>query len=464
MTAYANSQVTFDRDLNYQHYHKRCKRLLTQFQQCIEKSQPITLKKKNSNLFRHRNQQTTHLNVHDFNHVLSIDEATGLIEVEALITYDALVKASLAQRVLPPVVPELKSITVGGALSGIGIESSSFRYGLVHETILEFDVLTGDGDIVTCRADNEYSDLFFAFPNSYGSLGYALRVVLKSLPATSFVALNHQHFHQPKSFFTQLEKVCHENQATEDPYVNFVEGVVFNRHDLILSTGKLVKYAPYVHDYKYMRIYYKSLQNRQKDYLPTCDYIWRWDTDWFWCSKIFGVQSFLVRLLLGKFCLRSTFYRKVMHIMHHVKLLRWVTQNFCEPAESVIQDVVVPIEHAYEFFQFFIKTIPLRPFWICPTISSGDECYTLFPLTPRKLYVNFGFWGTVQSTKECGYYNRLIEQKVVELGGLKSLYSDAYYSEDEFWQIFDKSAYLAVKQKYDKVGRLTGLYKKITRG
>lgn len=464
MTAFASSQVTLDRDLNYQHYYKRCKRLLAQFQQCVAQSHPITLKKKHSNLFRHRNQQSIQLDMSDFNHVLSIDEATGLIEVEALITYDALVNASLTQRLLPPVVPELKSITVGGALSGIGIESSSFRYGLVHETIVEFDVLTGDGEIVTCRADNEYSDLFFAFPNSYGSLGYALRVVLKSLPATSFVELTHQHFHQPQSFFEQLEKVCIENQAKDSKDVHFVEGVVFSRHDLVLSTGQLVEYAPYVHNYKYMHIYYHSLQNRQKDYLPTSDYIWRWDTDWFWCSKIFGMQNLLVRFLVGKFCLKSTFYRKVMHIMHHVKLLHWVTQKYCEPTESVIQDVVIPIEHAYEFFQFFIETIPLRPFWICPTMRSGDELFTLFPLTPGKLYINFGFWGTVPTTKECGYYNRLIEQKVIELGGLKSLYSSAYYSEDEFWQIFDEPTYLAIKQKYDKASRLTSLYKKIMRG
>jgi hypothetical protein len=39
------------------------------------------------------------------------------------------------------VVPELKTITVGGTIVGIGIESSSFKHGFVHEGLLEADVL-----------------------------------------------------------------------------------------------------------------------------------------------------------------------------------------------------------------------------------------------------------------------------------------------------------------------------------
>ena len=30
------------------------------------------------------------------------------------------------------------------------------------------------------------------------------------------------------------------------------------------------------------------------------DYLWRWDTDWFWCSGAFGVQNPTVRRLWPK--------------------------------------------------------------------------------------------------------------------------------------------------------------------
>jgi hypothetical protein len=54
----------------------------------------------------------------------------------------------------------------------------------------------------------------------------------------------------------------------------------------------------------------------------------------------------------------------------------------------------------------------------------------------------------------------LIEQRVSELGGLKSLYSDSYYTEDEFWTVFDHSAYVALKTRYDPNSALPDLYAK----
>ena len=59
-----------------------------------------------------------------------------------------------------------------------------------------------------------------------------------------------------------------------------------------------------------------------------------------------------------------------------------------------------------------------------------------------------------------GYINRKIELKVTELGGVKSLYSDAYYPREEFWSIFDRDAYAALKAKYDPTGALGDLYDK----
>ena len=102
--------------------------------------------------------------------VLAIDPQRMTADVEGMITYEALVDETLKYGLLPAVVPQLKTITVGGAVSGLGIESSSFKFGLVHETIEEMEILLGDGRLVTCSC-RENPDLFFGFPNSYGTLG-----------------------------------------------------------------------------------------------------------------------------------------------------------------------------------------------------------------------------------------------------------------------------------------------------
>ena len=59
-----------------------------------------------------------------------------------------------------------------------------------------------------------------------------------------------------------------------------------------------------------------------------------------------------------------------------------------------------------------------------------------------------------------GHFNRLIERKLSELGGVKWLYSDSFDEPDEFWSIFDKVAYDRLKAKYDPKGRLSDLYRK----
>ena len=142
---------------------------------------PVALAKETSNLFRDREAGARRrLDVRGFNQVLRISD--GAVEAEGMIPYENLAAACLQRGVMPAVVPQLKTITLGGAVAGVGIESSSHRQGLVHDTMLELDVLLGDGSIVNCSAHNAHSDLFFGFPNSYGTLGYALRVKAKTLP------------------------------------------------------------------------------------------------------------------------------------------------------------------------------------------------------------------------------------------------------------------------------------------
>ena len=105
-----------------------------------------------------------------FDGVLSVDAEAKTADVLGMTTYEHLVDATLPYGLMPLVVPELKTITLGGAVAGVGIESTSFRNGFPHESVLEMDVLTGDGRVVTASPTNEHADLFKAFPNSYGTL------------------------------------------------------------------------------------------------------------------------------------------------------------------------------------------------------------------------------------------------------------------------------------------------------
>ncbi len=196
---------------------------------------------------------------------------------------------------------------------GVGIESSSFRNGTPHESVCELEILTGDGRIVVARPDNDHRDLFYAFPNSYGTLGYALRLEIELEPVKPFVALRHLRFGSPAAVLRRDGRAVRRSaDARTGVAVDFVDGTVFSGDELYLTVGTFVDAAPYLSDYTYTEIYYRSIQRYREDYLTTRDYLWRWDTDWFWCSRAFGVQKPVVRRLMGRRLLRSDVYWKIV--------------------------------------------------------------------------------------------------------------------------------------------------------
>ena len=168
--------------------------LLRQFAR-IPAGAPVRLAKRTSNLFRSRARTTVPgLDVGGLDAVLAVDAGARTADVQGMTTYEHLVDATLPYGLMPTVVPQLKTITLGGAVSGLGIESSSFRNGLPHEAVRELEVLTGAGEIVLARPDGPHADLFRAFPNSYGTLGYALRLLIELEPVRPFVRLRHLRF------------------------------------------------------------------------------------------------------------------------------------------------------------------------------------------------------------------------------------------------------------------------------
>jgi FAD/FMN-containing dehydrogenase len=418
----------------------------------------VRLGKQTTNLFRVRdNAAASRLDVRDFNRVIAVNPEEGWLEAEAMASYADLVDATLPRGVMPAVVPQLKSITIGGAAAGLGIESSSFRYGLAHEAALEMDVLLANGDVVLCTPTNEHSDLFFALPNSFGTLGYALRIRTRTVPVKPYVALTHTRYTDPIAFFRQLDANCRR------PDVDFVDGVVFDRGEHYLVLGRFVDEAPRTSDYTYLDIYYRSIRARDRDYLTTHDYLWRWDTDWFWCARLLGAENPVLRRLLGRKRLNSTFYKKVVDWKPGYGLRRAYRRVFGIHHEAIIQDVDVTIDRAPEFLEFFQREIGLKPVWICPfkAYDPGHR-YPLFPTRPDALYVNFGFWDSKSSPTEmpAGHFNRMIEAKLADLGGIKSLYSDAFYSREEFRALYSGEVYDGLKARYDPEGRLADVYRK----
>jgi len=380
-------------------------------------------------------------------------------------TYEDLVAATLPYGLSPLVVPQLKTITLGGAVTGLGIESTSFRNGLPHESVLEMDILTGAGEVITASA-TENSDLYRAFPNSYGALGYSVRLRIALEPVKPFVLLTHLRFNTVAALVEEMERII-STGGYDGVRVDYLDGVVFSADESYLCLGMQTATPGPVSDYTGAQIYYRSIQHNgedgaaKQDRLTIHDYLWRWDTDWFWCSRAFGAQNPTIRRLWPRRFRRSSFYWKLIGYDQRFNIAdRIEKRNGRPPLERVVQDIEVPVERTAEFIGWFLDNIPIEPIWLCPLQLRDPAGWPLYPIRAGQTYVNIGFWSSVPAGPVPGYTNRVIEQKVSELQGHKSLYSDAFYSAEEFDDLYGGEAYKTVKKRYDPDSRLLDLYAK----
>ncbi|KRE22480.1 FAD-binding oxidoreductase [Agromyces sp. Soil535] len=437
-------------------------RLLESYR-AVPATAPVRLAKRTSNLFRARaKSDAAGLDTSGLTHVIAVDPAARTADVAGMCTYEDLVAATLPYGLAPLVVPQLKTITLGGAVTGLGIESTAFRSGMPHESVLELDILTGAGEVLTASRD-ERSDLFRAFPNSYGTLGYAVRLRIELEPVQPFVALTHLRFHALVDLVAAMDRII-ETGRLDGVQVDYLDGVVFSADESYLCVGVQTGASGPVSDYTRQQIFYRSIQHDEgatHDRLTIHDYLWRWDTDWFWCSRAFGAQHPLIRRFWPRRYRRSSSYWKLMSLEQRFGIGdRLERLKGRPPRERVVQDVEVPIERCAEFLDWFLANVPIEPIWLCPLRLRDDGGWPLYPLRPHRTYVNVGFWATVPVGRSDGETNRLIERKVGELDGHKSLYSEAYYSREEFDERYGGETYRAAKQRYDPDSRLLDLYAK----
>lgn len=452
-------------------YRELQETLRTQYA-AIPDGTPIRLAKRTSNLFRPRDAvDAPGLDVAAFDGVLHVDPETRTAEVLGMTTYEHLVDATLPFGLMPLCVPQLRTITLGGAVTGLGIESASFRNGTPHESVLEMDILTGDGRILTVTGadDDPHRDLFYGFPNSYGSLGYALRLRIELEPTRPYVLLRHVRFTSASAMADALADLS-ETRVFEGRRIDFLDGTVFSADEQYLTLGTMVDEPPAglaVSDYTGMGIYYRSIQSRTIDVLTIHDYLWRWDTDWFWCSRAFGAQKPLIRRLWPKSKLRSDVYWKLVAVERRHNLSNRVARRRGRPVrEAVVQDIEVPVARLAEFLDFFHREVGIEPVWVCPLQQRDPQArWPLYEFDPEVLYVNVGFWSTVPlpegTDPEDGSVNRRIEEVVTALDGRKSLYSTAFYDRETFWSIYGGADYARLKQVYDPGHRLRDLYAKV---
>jgi FAD/FMN-containing dehydrogenase len=304
-----------------------------------------------------------------------------------------------------------------------------------------------------------------------GSLGYATRLRIELQPIASRVALRHVPFADLDALAAAVDEVIAAGQWDGET-VDAMDGVMFHPGQSYLVLGRFTDEPGPTSDYTGTAVYYRSLRERRTDLLTGYDYLWRWDTDWFWCSRAFGAQHPVLRRVWPARYRRSDVYHRLLRFEQRygvaARLDRWRGRS---ARERVVQDVEIPIDRTAEFLRWYADHVPISPVWLCPLRPrepagpGSARTWPLYPLDPGRSYVNVGFWGAVPVPPggRDGDANRAVERAVAAAGGHKTLYSDAYYDRETFDRHYGGEAYRAAKERYDPDRRLTGMYEKVVR-
>jgi hypothetical protein len=348
---------------------------------------------------------------------------------------------------VPVIVPELKTITIGGAVSGCSIESMSFRHGGFHDSCLEYEVVTSAGDVLVCTPTNENQLLFQMMHGTFGTLGVLSRLTFRLIRAAPFV---HVSYERHASLPAYQDAIWRHFQKADAGDVDFMDGFINSPADCVLCVGRFVEHAPYTNRYDWTKIYYESTRRRPDDYLRTPDYYFRYD------HGVTNVhpKSFLGRLAFGKL-LGSTQLLRLAETFHAVL-----------PAEKpdVTLDMFLPFSRVGAFMEWYAAELGHFPLWCVPYRRVRDYEWLsgrFYEGLEDTLFLDLAIYGMKQTGERNCY--RLMEEKLAELGGLKTLISHNYYSEGEFWQIWNKPNYDRAKAMADPQHVFRDLYTKTCR-
>lgn len=230
----------------------------------------------------------TYVDTSSLNRIFPVDESKGTVRCEPKVAMDELVAAVQKQGFLPEVVPELMGLTVGGCFSGTAGESSSFKYGLFEETVVEIEIILADGTVTKANR-NVYPDLYIGAGSSMGTLGIVTLLEVKLIAAHKYIQLDLIRVCSITDAIHKIEDACKDSKN------DFVDCMLFNANFGVAMFGKFVgepQVGVQVRSFSkrnepWFTNYIESVgSNKKQELQPIClpveQYFFRYDRGVFW--------------------------------------------------------------------------------------------------------------------------------------------------------------------------------------
>ncbi len=117
------------------------------------------------------------------NHIHSIDTETAIVDVDAGVTLDQLMKAALPYGLWVPVLPGTRQVTIGGAIGPDIHGKNHHSAGSFGDHVVSLELLVADGRVLHLEpegsADDPEGELFWATVGGMGLTGIILRARIR---------------------------------------------------------------------------------------------------------------------------------------------------------------------------------------------------------------------------------------------------------------------------------------------
>jgi delta24-sterol reductase len=401
--------------------------------------------------------------------ILELDTERNTVRVEPMATMGELTHFLIPRGYALAVQVEMDDLTLGGLCMGIGIETSSHKYGFLFETVLSYEIITANGTLVRASRD-ENADLFHSLPMSHGTLGFLVAVELKVVPVKKFMKLNYIPFDNLQSMSERMAEL-----ADSDHPPQFLEGLVFSAQTGVILAAEFAD---------------------KPDAGSKINAINRWHKPWYYAH----VESFLEKGEGIEFIpLRHYFHRHTPSVFFQLKDLipfankkwyRWFFAWMGAPKISlmkysmtkelrkralknrVAQDIIIPIRKMNEALQYIDIHYGIYPAWICPVRLFDHEENEGFIPNPKNstrnnsaMFVDIGIYGIPPQVKQGNWdsisTSRNLEHLTYKNHGFHMLYADIFMTREEFEQMFSHRLYREMREKYNADGSFPEVYDKV---
>ena len=153
-------------------------------------------------------------------------------DVDAGVVWRDLILEAAAVGLTPAVLTDFTALTVGGTLSVGGINGRSYRHGAQVDNVLELDVVTGEGKLVTC-SPSQHKKLFHAVLAGMGLCAIIVRAKIRLIPAKEIARTHRCFYPDVVSMLADLRVLSEEErfdhlrgnaQPTPSGWVWYIEG------------------------------------------------------------------------------------------------------------------------------------------------------------------------------------------------------------------------------------------------